>query len=114
MDTVDIWKRVLIGAIVAVLVVVVIGGAYFMYAWFKVGSNSGPEDTSLTPTEQQQRHLDSFTAPPPTGTSAQDAEGSASVPETPSEFDAPAQRTEAQAQTQTDAPATPSSFDAPM
>ncbi len=115
MDTVDIWRRVLIGAIVAVLVAVAIGGVYLLYAWSKVGSDSGLNDSSLTPIEQQRKALDTFTAPAPTTTPVQGAiTTQPESPQTPSEFDAPAQPSGAGAQGQGDVPPTPSSFDAPV
>lgn len=112
MDTIDVWKRVLIGAIAAVLVAVAIGGVYLLYAWSKLGSGPVQDDAPPTPTEQQRRALDPFTAPY-SATAKDPTTANVPSPETPSEFDAPVQSSGAGAQSSQTAPDTPSSFDAP-
>lgn len=119
MDAVDIWRRVLVGAIVALLVAVGIGGVYLWYAWSKVGSGSALNDIPLTPQQEQRKALDPFTAPAPVGSvsaqgSTADTPPSPPSPETPSEFSAPPQSASAEVPRQEEVSATPSSFDAPL
>ncbi len=114
MDAVDLSRRVLIGAIVAVLLAVGVGGVYLWLTWSKVGSDVAPDDTPLT-SQQQRRELNSFDAPAPYANIAKDPTTvNAPSSETPSAFDAPSQSSGATAQQRQEEPPTPSSFDAPQ